>query len=98
MKLTIEQLNKILDSYIALQKAIEPALQAGCIDPNGPLYNTIWKSFEDVICILDPEGWIMWYIYDNDMGERGMKVEIGDKEFCIENRRDLLEVINHDIL
>jgi hypothetical protein len=36
----------------------------------------------------------MWYIYDNDMGERGMQVKIADKEFSVKNRRDLLEVMN----
>jgi hypothetical protein len=36
----------------------------------------------------------MWYIYDNDMGERGMQVKIGDEEISVENRRDLLKVMN----
>jgi hypothetical protein len=28
------------------------------------------------------------------MGERGMQVKIGDEEFSVENRRDLLKVMN----
>jgi hypothetical protein len=94
-QLTIEQLNKILDSYIALKKAMDKACDAGFMDIDGSFYNTVWKAFEDAVDIIDPESWIMWYIYDNDMGERGMQVKIGDEEFSVKNRRDLLEVINY---
>jgi len=93
-KLTIEELNKILDSYIALKKVMDKAYDAGFMDINGSFYNTVWKAFEDAVDIVDPESWIMWYIYDNDMGERGMQVKIGDEEFSVENRRDLLKVMN----
>jgi hypothetical protein len=93
-QLTIEELNKILDSYIALKRVIDSAVEVGCLDPDGPIYNTVWKAFEDTVDIVDPYSWIMWYIYDNDMGERGMQVKIGDEEFSVENRRDLLKVMN----
>jgi hypothetical protein len=93
-QLTIEELNKILDSYIALKRVIDSAVEVGCLDPDGPIYNTVWKAFEDTVDIVDPDGWIMWYIYDNDMGERGMQVKIGDEEILVENRRDLLKVMN----
>jgi hypothetical protein len=93
-QLTIEELNKILDSYIALKRVIDSAVEVGCLDPDGPIYNTVWKAFEDTVAIVDPYSWIMWYIYDNDMGERGMLVKIADEQFYIENRRDLLKVMN----
>jgi hypothetical protein len=93
-QLTIEELNKILDSYIALKRVIDSAVEVGCLDPDGPIYNTVWKAFEDTVDIVDPYSWIMWYIYDNDMGERGMQVKIGDEEILVENRRDLLKVMN----
>jgi hypothetical protein len=93
-QLTIEELNKILDSYIALKRVIDSAVEVGCLDPNGPIYNTVWKAFEDTVDIIDPYSWIMWYIYDNDMGEKGMLVKIADEQFYIENRRDLLKVMN----
>lgn len=93
-KLTLEELHTILDSHIALKKVIDTAVEVGCLDPNGPLYNTVWKSFEDVVSILDPNGWIMWHIYDNDDGERALKVKIHDVEFPVETRRDLLYAIN----
>jgi hypothetical protein len=93
-QLTIEELNKILDSYIALKRVIDSAVEVGCLDPDGPIYNTVWKAFEDTVDIIDPYSWIMWYIYDNDMGEKGMLVKIADEQFYIENRRDLLKVMN----
>lgn len=93
-KLTLQELHTILDSHIALKKVIDTAVEVGCLDPNGPLYNTVWKSFEDVVSILDPNGWIMWHIYDNDSGERALKVKIHDVEFPVETRRDLLYAIN----
>ena len=93
-QLTIEELNKILDSYIALKRVIDSAVEVGCLDPDGPIYNTVWKAFEDTVDIIDPYSWIMWYIYDNDMGEKGMLVKIADEEISVENRRDLLKVMN----
>lgn len=96
MKLTIEQLNRILDSHIALHKVMELAISVGCMDPNGSLYNTLWKGFEDMIDIVDPKGWIQWYIYDNEMGDGGLKVIIDGTDYPIENRRDLLNIINID--
>jgi hypothetical protein len=93
-QLTLKELNTILDNYIALKRVIDSAIEVGCLDPNGPIYNTVWKSFEDTVDIIDPDSWIMWYIYDNDMGERGMQVKIADKEFFVETTRDLLEVMN----
>ena len=93
-QLTIEELNKILDSYIALKKVMDKAHDAGFMDINGSFYNTVWKAFEDTVAIVDPYSWIMWYIYDNNMGEKGMLVKIADEQFYIENRRDLLKVMN----
>jgi hypothetical protein len=93
-KLTLQELHTILDSHAALKKAIDSAVEVGCLDPNGPLYHAAWKSFEDVVSILDPNGWIMWHIYDNEGGVRGLKVKIHDVEFPVETRRDLLYAIN----
>jgi hypothetical protein len=93
-QLTIEELNKILDSYIALKKVMDKAYDAGFMDINGSFYNIVWRTFDDMVAIVDPYSWIMWYIYDNDMGEAGLKVVIDEKEFTIENRRDLLEAMN----
>jgi len=92
-QLTIEELNKILDSYIALKKVMDKAHDAGFMDINGSFYNTVWRAFEDAVAIVDPYSWIMWYIYDNDMGEAGLKVVIDEKELAVENRRDLLKVM-----
>jgi len=92
-QLTIEELNKILDSYIALKKVMDKAHDAGFMDINGSFYNTVWRAFEDAVAIVDPYSWIMWYIYDNDMGEAGLKVVIDEKELTVENRRDLLKVM-----
>ena len=92
-QLTIEELNKILDSYIALKKVMDKAHDAGFMDINGSFYNTVWRAFEDAVAIVDPYSWIMWYIYDNDMGEAGLKVVIDEKELTVENRIDLLKVM-----
>ena len=92
-QLTIEELNKILDSYIALKKVMDKAYDAGFMDINGSFYNTVWKAFEDTVNIVDPDGWITWYIYDNDMGEKELTVVIDEKEFAVENRRNLLKAM-----
>jgi hypothetical protein len=92
-QLTIKELNKILDSYIALKKVMDKAYDAGFMDINGSFYNTVWKAFEDTVNIVDPDGWITWYIYDNDMGEKELTVVIDEKEFAVENRRNLLKAM-----
>ena len=94
MKLTEEQLKDIIASYENLDTACTNALRAGCLDPNGPLYDGIWRGFDDILSIIDPHGWVTWYINDNEMGKRGLVAEVGSKKYEVKNLKILLEVMN----
>ena len=94
MKLTEEQLEDIIIAYENLEVACTNALRAGCLDIDGPLYDRIWRGFEDILSIIDPHDWISWYIHDNEMGKRGLTAEIFSKKYEVKNIKDLLEVMN----
>ena len=94
MKLTEEQLEDIIIAYENLEMACTNALRAGCLDIDGPLYDRIWRGFEEILSIMDPHDWISWYIHDNEMGKRGLTAEIFSKKYEVKNIKNLLEVMN----
>lgn len=94
MKLTEEQLNDIIAAYENLDMACTNALRAGCLDQEGPLYDKMWRGFEDLLSIIDPHNWISWYIHENDMGKSELTAEIGSKLVKVKNPKILLEIIN----
>ena len=94
MKLTEEQLKTILGAYERLDLATSKAIEVGCLDPNGPLYDAIWRGFDDMFNVIDPHGWITWYIHDNDMGAKGLPAEIFSKKYEVRDLSTLLEVMN----
>ena len=94
MKLTEEQLEDIIIAYENLEMACTNALRAGCLDIDGPLYDRIWRGFEDILSIMDPHDWISWYIHDNEMGKRGLTAEIFSKKYEVKNLKTLVEVMN----
>lgn len=94
MKLTEEQLNTIITAYENLDMACTNALRAGCLDIDGPLHDRIWRGFDDIVSIIDPHGWITWYINDNEMGARGLFAEVFSKKYEVKDVKTLLEVMN----
>ena len=96
MKLTEEQLNTILRAYERLDLATSKAIEVGCLDPNGPLYDAIWRGFDDMLQVSDPHGWITWYIYDNAMGKNGLSAELGSRMVKVKNLKTLLQVITYE--
>ncbi len=94
MKLTEEQLKTILAAYERLDLAASKAIEVGCLDPDGPLYDAIWRGFDDMLQVVDSHDWITWYIYDNAMGRNGFEVEVGSKKLKVKNLKNLLEAMN----
>ncbi len=94
MKLNEEQLETIIIAYENLDTACTNALRAGCLDIDGPLYDRMWRGFDDILSIIDPHGWVTWYIHDNEMGKRGLTAEIFSKKYEVRNLKDLLGVMN----
>ena len=92
--LTLQQLTKLLDEYRELSNACDAARAAGCLEVEGRLQNAIWSSIETVISFLDPEGWIMWYILENDYGAKGYEAGYTGDLKPIKTPEDLLGIIN----
>lgn len=94
MKLTLQQLDKLLDEYRELSIACDAARAAGCLEVEGRLQNAIWSSIETVISFFDSEGWIMWYILENDYGSKGHEAGYHGNLKPIKTTSDLLWLIN----
>jgi hypothetical protein len=96
MKLNEEQLNIIIASHQRLDIATENAEKAGCLDSNGPLFEAIWSGFENVISIVDQDSWISWFVYDNDVGKKGLTVVIDSKKIKVKTVKALLRVMYYE--
>jgi hypothetical protein len=50
--------------------------------------------FESFLNILDQEGWISWYIYDNECGKKKLKASYGKKKLVkIDSNLKLIDLI-----
>ena len=96
MKITEEQLQTIIKRYEELDAATAKVIYVRCMDPDGPLYNAIWRMFDDILSIIDPHGWVSWYIFDNAMGVNGCSAEAGSKMIKVTNLKQLLSLINYE--
>ena len=94
MKLTLEQLTKLIYEYKELDDACIAARKAGCLEIEGRLQNAIWTSIETVISFFDPEGWIMWYILENEYGTKGYDAGYKGDMKPIKTPEDLLQLMN----
>jgi hypothetical protein len=83
----------IVADYKELDAACDAANAAGCLDPNGRLYSVTWRIFETMLDRVDSNGWIAWYIYDNQCGERAMKAGSTGKTKPIKTPLDLAKLI-----
>ena len=76
--------------YKDLDKACENASKSGTLDPNGPLFNAIWSTFDNMLLLIDhSDGWIMWYIYDNECGKKKLKASTGKDKPLLKIDTDL---------
>lgn len=93
MKLTLKQLTKLIDQYKDLDDACIAARKAGCLEIEGNLQSCIWSTVETIISFFDPEGWIMWYILENEYGAKGYDAGNKGNMKPIKTTEDLLWVM-----
>ena len=91
--MTLKQLQRILEHRRKVEKIFRDAEKVGIIDINGPLFNTVWHAIESVTSVVDPYGWIDWYVYENEYGDRELKATINNKIFKVKSAKDLLALI-----
>ena len=74
------RVSAIVKSWRALDKACTAAMDAGALDINGPLFNAIWQSFESMVDLVDFDGWLNWFIYENACGKNAFSASGDDTE------------------
>jgi hypothetical protein len=82
----------LLDEWVAHHDKID-AMMEGIkasigLDPNGPLFDTVWRLFDSYTNALaaqigDAGEWLDWYRMENDMGAMGMTA--GYEKVCTVN-------------
>lgn len=85
----------IVADWRRLDGACDAAMKAGCMDPEGPLHDAIWRSFQGMLERVDVDGWISWFIYDNGCGSKGAEAKGCGKRGMrpIKTERDLAVLI-----
>jgi hypothetical protein len=93
MKLTLIQLTKLIEEYKNLSVVCDAARAAGCLEIEGKLQSAIWSTIETIIDFFDPEGWIMWYILENDYGAKGYDAGYKHNTKSIKTPEDLFWIM-----
>lgn len=91
--MTLKQLQDIIEKRKQLEKVFKDAGEVGIIDINGPFFDAIWQAIESITSVVDPDGWIDWFIYENDYGKGRMKAYISGRESIIKSTKDLYELM-----
>lgn len=68
------------------------------LDPNAPMFNTVWKLFDAYTGTLsvevgDYEGWLEWFYSENEMGAGKKQAGYDGQLIAIESLDDLCRLI-----
>ena len=74
-----KQVTNLIGAYEKYDKVTHNAIVAGCLDVNGPLYTAFSELVMRSLALVDDNGWIDWFIYENDLGLKGMKAGYVDE-------------------
>ena len=98
------KLNTITDlcySHYDIQEVIDDlktlfgdCVESKIVDQMIKMFNRQLKLAKQLV--NDNEGWLEWFIFDNECGYREFNVVIGKKEFVVCSVNDILEVIEED--
>lgn len=97
---TIVLLREWQKHHTAVEKMMDGIKATIGLDPNGPLFDTVWKLFDAYTNTLSVElgdlgGWLQWYQMENDMGANGHVVHIKDKPTKITTLGQLCELVRN---
>jgi hypothetical protein len=82
-----------VEHYNNLSKAADAATEAGCLVEEGALYKAMWNAFDALLDVIDEDGWIQWFIYDNDCGANGYFAVGGKSKRKITTLKQLAELL-----
>jgi len=89
----VKTLETIIKHYKELDEACDKAIDAGCLDPNGPIFQSVWAAYDSLLNIIDKDGWIAWFIFDNHCGKKEMKAGFDGKLSKIRTIANLARLI-----
>ena len=97
-KETIILLNVWLETYHELDMQYESLRKLVGGNAESPLFNATYRAFErytDMLAKLvgDRDGWLCWFLYENDCGEKGHEATINGKTINVRCVKDLERVI-----
>jgi hypothetical protein len=89
------KITPIVAAFKSLRDATDNAHAAGTMDPNGALFQATWGSFETMLKMLDAGGWICWFLYDNECGNKAFTASpcAGKKPRHIRTTRQLARLV-----
>jgi hypothetical protein len=90
---TITKIKLTMEAYKRLNDATDNAIKAGCLDPDGPLFEAIWKGFDTMLSCYDKDGWISWYIYETNCGKQAKEVTLKERTIKVTDIETLAEAI-----
>ena len=88
-----EQVDKIVDHYRKVDGMIDQLKALGVMDYNGKFFDAIWTMFDTLLDEIDPDGWIAWYIFDNECGKKEHMAHYDGKSKPIKNTKDLAKIL-----
>ena len=82
----------------AVEKMMDGIKASIGLDPNGPLFYTVWNMFDAYTGALAVEvgdfgGWLDWYYIENDMGKKAMTAGYNENTNPVKTLCDLCELI-----
>ena len=102
-KQIVKYVTEVIDHFQKLEEMYEEYTKLFGIDPGAPMIELMYKTFtlyQNSISKLigDDEGWLDWYIWENDCGKDEHLVSISKwkKSKKIKNIKDLVEIIIYD--
>ena len=97
----LDRLNRWVEDHNRMEAQMEAL--ASVVGPmvESPLFEAVWAMFDsytDAVSanIGDGQKWLDWYVWDNDMGKKGLKVRTGPdtKPIIVGSTENLFMVID----
>ena len=84
--------------HAAVEKLMDGITETIGLDPNGPMFDTVWRLFDAYTGTLAVEvgdfcGWLEWYRDECEMGKRGLTITTNGKAKRIKTLANLCTVI-----
>tara|TARA_R110000868_G_scaffold204078_1_gene452095 strand:+ start:1097 stop:1663 length:567 start_codon:yes stop_codon:yes gene_type:complete len=87
------KITSLVEDYKKLTACCDAASDAGALDACGKLYTAIWNTYDNMLQHIDVDGWISWYIFDNDCGAKEMEAGYSDELNTIKTPLDLARLL-----